>query len=87
VVFTGASATHDDSHPSVLAFLASRIDFARENLEPMQENFGAVNQRIWLQGGDVSLAAPVRLRVVFTQSHTTAVTPRAGQLVRFAAEV
>jgi hypothetical protein len=41
VVLIGASATHDDSHPSVLAFLARDIDSAAENLESVQENFGA----------------------------------------------
>jgi hypothetical protein len=94
VVCTGASATHDDSHPSVLAFLAFRIDSARENLELLQEKFSAQIrrthvriQRRWLQGVGVRWDSPVRLSVVLAQGHPTAVAPRARQLVRLAAEV
>jgi len=61
VVCTGASATHDDSHPSVLAFLASRIDLARKNLEPMQENFSALIQRIY-DARSYRAAAPAAAR-------------------------
>jgi 4-amino-4-deoxy-L-arabinose transferase-like glycosyltransferase len=87
VVCTGASATHDDSHPSVLAFLASRIDEARQNLESMQEMFSAANQRTLLQGGSIRGGSPVRLGVVLGEGDTAAVAPRAGELVRLAAEV
>jgi hypothetical protein len=85
VVFIGASATHDDSHPSVLAFLARDIDAARENLEPVQEKFGAWAAR--LLGVGVGAGAPMRLCVVLAERHATAVAPRAGQLVRLATEV
>jgi hypothetical protein len=87
VVFTGASATHDDTHPSVLAFLASRIDWARKNLEPMQEYFSVAIQRAWLQGGSIRGGSPVRLGVVLGESDAAAVTPRAGELLRLAAQV
>jgi hypothetical protein len=98
VVCTGASATHDDSHPSVLAFLASRIDSARENLELMQEKFGAHSPRTQAHFQRPPLAcvgvcvgvsggSPARLRVVLPQGHTTAIAPRATQLMRLAAEV
>ena len=82
---TGASATHDDRHPSVLAFLASHIDSTQENLEPVQENFSA-SKRAASVGVGVRSDAPVRLSVVLAQHHAAAIAPRARKLMRLAAE-
>ena len=82
---TGASATHDDRHPSVLAFLDSHIDSTHENLEPVQENFSAC-KRAELLGVGVRRDAPARLSVVLAQHHAAALAPWTRKLMRLAAE-